>query len=342
MAERLRSKRIGYHLARAAAASAVLLVAACGGASDPVLPTARPTFTPSPEASPTPARIVNASLVPTRIPTATIDLAGPSPTPLIGDVPTRPRYTLTPTEQAIVPGGLQIDYFTTSATTLTPGDSLTLFWSVKGADRATIYRLDAKGKREQLWNVGRAGSLEVGTRSSDRDVVQFLLVVGDDTNHLDQTLAVPLKCTEPWFFEPQPEGCPASPPLVSTEAQQTFQRGLMIWVQAQSRIYVMFNDGQKPTWADYPDEFKDGQAERDPALVPPQGLLQPIRGFGLVWRTREQVRERLGWATTAEVAFDGALQGDASVQGGVMYLRARDGNVIELRDKGTSWKLVTP
>jgi hypothetical protein len=61
-----------------------------------------------------------------------------------------------------------------------------------------------------------------------------------------------------------------------------------------------------------------------------------------VWRTRERVRERLGWATSAEFPFDGMLQGDATLEGGVMYLRAKNGNILELSDKGASWKLITP
>jgi hypothetical protein len=324
-----------------AALGLVVLTAACGAVAEPVLPTLRPTFTPSPELSATPTRIFNATPTPIRAQAPTTPTAGPSPTPLMGPIPTQPPFTTAAT-QGVVVGDLQIEYFTTSASSLRPGDRLTLFWSTKGVDKATIYRLDAKGKRGQLWNVNRAGSLEVATKPDDRDVVQFLLTIGDATNHLDQTLAVPLSCSEPWFFEPQPSQCAPSPAIVSAEVEQTFERGLMIWVQAQTRVYVLFNDNQKPLWAYYPDEFKDGQPESDPSLSPPSGLFQPIRGFGLVWRTRERVRERLGWATSVEFPFDGMLQGDATLEGGVMYLRAKNGNILELSDKGASWKLITP
>ncbi len=337
-----RSKQLGWLWRQSVAAVLVMTLAACGAAAEPVLPTVRPTYTPTSEASPTPTRTAIPSATPTPAQTAVSEAGGPSPTPLVGEMPTRPRYTLTPTTQPILPGTLQIEYFTTNATAIKPGDSLTLFWSVKGVDKAIIYRLDAKGKREQLWNVARAGSLEVGTRPTDRDVVQFLLFIGDDTTHIEQSFAVPLKCGDAWFFEPQPDGCPSASPVASAEAEQTFEHGLMIWVQAQSRIYVLFNDGQKPAWADFPDEFKDGQPESDPAFAPPQGLIQPIRGFGLVWRAQERVRKRLGWATAAELPFSGMLQGDATVENGVMYIRAKDGNIVELSNKGANWKLITP
>ena len=326
---------------RVAAIGFVTLATACGAVAEPVLPTMRPTYTSSPEPSATPTRIFNASPTPTPV-RAAVSTAGPSPTPLIGTVSTRPPRTLTATQAAILPGALQIEYFTTNTSSVRPGDTLTLFWSVKGIDKAIIYRLDANGKRGQLWNVGRSGSLDVNTRPDDREVVQFLLTIGDDNAHLEQSLAVPVKCSEQWFFEPQPEGCAPGEATVTTQVEQTFERGLMIWVQAQNRIYVLFNDGLRPAWTYYPDEFRDGQPQDDPSISPPPGLSQPIRGFGLVWRSHPPVRARLGWATASEAPFDGALQGDATVEGGVMYLRARNGNILALSDRGTAWKLITP
>lgn len=338
-----RWRRLCLWLWRAIALSMIAWLTACGAVAEQVIPTLRPTHTPTLEPSATFTRVFNATptITPTPVQVVAASTSGPTVTPLIGEVPTRPRYTLTPTELFIDPGALRIEYFTTSTTALKPGDRLTLFWSVKGVEKAVIYRLDASGKREQLWNVGRAGSLEVETRPTDRDVVQFLLYAGDDKSHVEQTIAIPLKCTEPWFFEPAPDGCPASPATITAEVQQPFERGLMIWVQSQSRIYVLFNDNQKPAWTFFPDEFKDGQPESDPALSPPAGMLQPIRGFGLVWRSHGAVKQRLGWATARETPFDGAFQGDADSDS-VMYLRDKDGTILALADKGASWKLIRP
>jgi hypothetical protein len=318
-----------------------MLAGACSAAQEPVIPTTRPTFTPSTVPSPTPTRVFNASATPTPAQDNGTPTPGPSPTSLVGDLPTESPFTPTPT-QMLFPDTLKIDYFTTDTTTLSPGDSLTLFWSTKGVDKAIIYRLDPDGQRGQLWNVSRAGSLPVSTRPEDRDVVQFLLSIGEGGNQKEQTLAVPINCTEGWFFDPQPSGCASTPPVISTEVQQLFEHGLMIWVQSEARVYVLFNDSQQPAWAAYPDEFKDGDPESDPSLTPPQGLSQPIRGFGLVWRTRERVRSRLGWATGPEIAFDGTVQGDASVEGGTFYMRNKDANILALSANGESWNLITP
>src|SRR5260221_3415610 len=117
---------------------------------------------------------------------------------------------------------------------------------------------------------------------------------------------------------------------------------MMLWIQAQARVYVLFNDGQQPVWATYPDEFKDGQPETDPSIQAPAGMFQPTRGFGLVWRTHQRVRERLGGATAKELPFDGTFQGDATVDSGARHVRGRDRSIYGLFNKGASWKLITP
>jgi hypothetical protein len=321
--------------------TSVALVAACGVAEQPLLPTPRPTFTATLEPSATATRVFNATATPVA-PLFDPATAGPSPTPLIGLVPTQSGLAPTATLIDYAFGTLQIDYFTTDATSLRPGDKLTLFWSAKGVDKAIIYRLDATGKRGQLWNVGRSGTLLVDTQPDAQTSVQFLLSIGDANSHLEQTLAIPIGCSEVWFFDPQPAGCPLAAAVSSAEVQQPFEKGMMLWVQAQTRVYVLFNDGQQPAWATYPDEFKDGQPETDPSIQPPSGLFQPTRGFGLVWRAHPKVRDRMGWATAKELPFDGTLQGDATVDSGVMFVRAQDGNIYGLYNKGASWKLITP
>ena len=49
--------------------------------------------------------------------------------------------------------------------------------------------------------------------------------------------------------------------------------------------------------------------DADPDIEPPDGLVQPVRGFGWVWRNGSEVRERLGWATEPEKGHDSPVQG---------------------------------
>jgi hypothetical protein len=275
---------------------------------------------------------------PTRQPTT--PTPGPSPTnpvaPTLSLAPATLTATSLPTQ-----AGLSVEYFTTDAETVRPGDNVTLFWSIRGASTAQIYRVNAQNERIWRWDVNTAGKITVATRPEDRDVARFLLVGQGRGAEVEQPLLIPVECSEVWFFDPPPETCPAAPPQLSPQAEQTFEHGRMIWVAAQDRIYVVFEDGLRPTWAQYPDEFTEGDPDLDESLVAPPGLQQPVRGFGLIWRSNPRVRDRLGWATTPEVAFEGMFQAD-SIEPSVatLYLRARDGSIIALDALNDEWAIL--
>ncbi|MCB9453412.1 MAG: hypothetical protein H6672_18425 [Anaerolineaceae bacterium] len=87
-------------------------------------------------------------------------------------------------------------------------------------------------------------------------------------------------------------------------AEQVFEHGRMFWVQPRKQIWVMIESGPKQgTWEVYDDTFEDGEPETDPSIVAPDGMLQPERGFGKLWRTVPAVREALGWAVTPEFGY---------------------------------------
>ncbi len=88
-------------------------------------------------------------------------------------------------------------------------------------------------------------------------------------------------------------------------AIQTFDHGTMIWRSDTQQIYAIYADR---TWTVFTDTFKEGDAENDPNLRVPQGKLQPMRGFGKIWRENPAVREKLGWATAKEQGISSPLQ----------------------------------
>ena len=106
----------------------------------------------------------------------------------------------------------------------------------------------------------------------------------------------------------------------------------MIWVKTEARVYVVSDDGKQPTWNYDADVYKDGQPATDPSISPPPGFLQPVRGFGLVWRTQNKRRQRLGWAIWTELAFAGAMQGDELLPGYRVYQNER-WKTIQLSDR---------
>ncbi len=68
----------------------------------------------------------------------------------------------------------------------------------------------------------------------------------------------------------------------------------MIWLEDNETIHIFYEDGvgyypeHYPDWQGHFERFEDtwtpDEPESDPAVVPPEGLYQPIRGFGKVWR----------------------------------------------------------
>lgn len=105
---------------------------------------------------------------------------------------------------------------------------------------------------------------------------------------------------------PQRLGCPvnggATIPGMVTEP---FERGNMFWRGDTRQIYALAANGQFWQAA---DSWNDSIPASDPAYSPPGGMIQPVRGFGLVWRSNSAVRDALGWATNPEAQYDGFWQ----------------------------------
>ncbi len=87
---------------------------------------------------------------------------------------------------------------------------------------------------------------------------------------------------------------------------QPFERGSMFWRSDTKQIYALASSGQ---YWQVPDSWTDGMPADDPAYSsPPAGMLQPVRGFGLVWRSNTSVRDALGWGTLSEAQYNGFWQ----------------------------------
>jgi hypothetical protein len=223
-----------------------------------------------------------------------------------------------------------------------PGDTITLSWQWSGGTGGAIYHLLPAGQLSTpYWDVGPAGTLQYTISPERRNYDSFVLYVHDEGGvAAQQTVQVDLRCPDDWFFSPAPDICPANAPLVSSGAEQHFERGTMVWVGAEDRIYVLFADGQGPRWSAYTDEWDEGEPTMDPEIEPPPGLQQPIRGFGLLWREEPTVRARLGWAVDQERGYETALQRTSHYRYPVLYIRALDGGAWRLGPNGSAWEYV--
>jgi hypothetical protein len=135
-------------------------------------------------------------------------------------------------------------------------------------------------------------------------------------------------CASDYFFTPAPATCPREAALETAAAEQPFTGGVMIWLEAHDTIYVLYSDGE---WVRFADTWSEAEPESDPALAPPDGLYQPVRGFGKVWREQAGVREILGWATSPELGFTSQVQRPVSAAGEqVTFVRTFNGQVYYL------------
>lgn len=134
-------------------------------------------------------------------------------------------------------------------------------------------------------------------------------------------------------------------------AEQRFQHGRMFWLRPVNQIWVLVQDEDDPTrgkWSVYNDTWQEGQRELDPTIVPPEGLLQPVRGFGKLWRENPEIREALGWALELEFGHVTAYQylpggtvnaNNEYVPGpGVQVLTSLSGEVFRFHEADGTWQ----
>ena len=271
------------------------------------------TTGPPPEPSPTPQPTATEAGPPT--PTETVTLPPPAATQTRTHVPTQ-----TPGPRILGPRILAFQI--TPTVTANVGDVLAMSWQATG-ERAEICPVGALGPIEQLC---RAVSISGGTQwTIDEQAMSysgFALRAWHGTANTLKVVDVKLQCQNlrQWFFPNPPQNCPAAQAATSYAVGQYFERGYMLWIQEPDSFYV-FYQGQDAAGFQTFDWVIDPGSALKPGASPdnrvgeptPAGLFEPVSGFGMVWRgeingIRPDVRERLGWATEPEFAFESAHQ----------------------------------
>lgn len=189
-----------------------------------------------------------------------------------------------------------------------------------------------------------------GTFTSTPEPTEPTTATATMTAYIPPTRVVPLVtayvaqpmervCDNTWFFIlPRPDTCPATLATTSQAVFQEFQNGLMIWIQQQDLIYVLYNNFGTPAWESYQDMFDEGMLELDESWEPPPTtqLFQPRRGFGMLWRADAAVRERIGWALGEwEVPYSSTVQ---TGEDGTLFLQDPYGGVVLLFPEQVDWQ----
>ena len=123
--------------------------------------------------------------------------------------------------------------------------------------------------------------------------------------------------------------CPIQELKSGFVAEQPFERGDMFWREADRTVFVLFDDGQ---WLSFADYWQEGMAEYACQAAAPAGWLLPKRGFGLVWCNEKGIKEGLGWATAEESGFTAEWQ---AFEGGELLALAKQGTRYVLFADGT-------
>ncbi len=213
------------------------------------------------------------------------------------------------------------------------GKVVTLSWSSNGAS-ARLFS-SVQQSVQPWWEVPPSGRLTIELTTTYYPDPPFILVVydtvdpGQASEAIQAAIPFPWPCSHAFFFEPAPPSCPSDEPILSAAAEQPFENGVMIWLEAVDSVYVLYDD---QNWQRFDDTWAEGQLESDPAITPPDQRFQPIRGFGKVWREHLDVRERLGWALGPELAFESLLQEQMVEPGSAraIFLRTFNDQVVAL------------
>lgn len=225
------------------------------------------------------------------------------------------------------------------------GGRVYMAWDARG-DRAYICPKTYLGLIDhQCFNVPLIGSQYVTIHANDQtwDYFGYELHVIAHGQEVVEFLPITVTCQgggQWWFFRSDPytthipEQCPVSYPLESNGAAQRFEHGMMLWVEANAQVIVLFEDGQYQTFS-YVTEPAISQPIDE---TPPPGLFEPISGFGIVWRGEtagsEDIRERLGWAVEEEFSISTAYQCYAENANLTCFVRGPEVQVIRLSPDG--------
>jgi hypothetical protein len=164
------------------------------------------------------------------------------------------------------------------------------------------------------------GTLTVSVPGNQGRVVQYRLVAQRITATVSQTIQVNVICSTSWFFgdqyAPPGTGCPAALGAIGQGAFQRFERGAMIYVNANglNSIYGLANDGAR--YIRVINGWDGSTIRNDPA---PSGLFIPEQMFNWAYyNTLGPIgtwNSAIGWATGHIDSGQRTIQWEGSIGG---------------------------
>jgi hypothetical protein len=117
--------------------------------------------------------------------------------------------------------------------------------------------------------------------------------------------------------------------------EQAFQGGAMLTRADTSQVFVLVRSSGR--WLTFPNTWRPGEVLAPTGARPP-GTLEPLRGFGKVWRDQPAVKLQLGWPVYEERNAGGSIQ---AMENGTL-VRSSYGVVYALLNDGAWRTLPSP
>lgn len=208
--------------------------------------------------------------------------------------------------------GTSIKSFTVTPVSVQQGAPVSVTWEIEGpftSAHITYDKIDSEMGMPEInvtTNSGQ-GTITVDANVTNRIHTFSLWVV--DVNGVTVTKDVPVTvtCSNTAFFVSDPtnqNGRCASAQSSIQAAYQPFAGGFMLWKKnpdGLTNILVFYNSGTYTYFADW-----DGTPYQILDATP--NVLLPIRGFGYIWNANPNVKNILGYPTTAEQGYTATYQ----------------------------------
>ncbi len=308
-----------------------------------------PTITPTATHTLTLTATVTPSITPTRTPAATHTASAttaPRNTPTNTITPTQTPVPVTETPTITPTSSLpQIITFTTSSTTAVVGGQVALTWEAVG-DAVRIEQVNPQGVIVQtLGALAQSGSTTVIIPSGQGTQIIYRLVVTRGTTSETRTVTIAISgqtsnCPIPWFFAnpPADAGCPTGPAVTADGAFQPFERGVMLYTNAntQNTVYGLANVGGMLAENSYNRAVStwngtDTYATFNCAGAPPQGFATPDRQFAWAYcNTNAPIgtwNYSIGWPTAPIDTSQRTIQFG---QTGIIFIDSPSGIIYRL------------
>lgn len=174
------------------------------------------------------------------------------------------------------------------------------------SDAARIDQLNAQGAVVQTYSVVPTGQLPVSVPGNQGRLVIYRLTALRGSQQITASVPITIQCSVPWFFgnefAPPDAGCATALGAIGPGAFQAFERGIMLYVNANglNTVYGLQND--RSLYISYTNGW-DGTTAFTCFGAPPSGLLAPQDMFAWAYCTTNAPiggwSQAIGWATSA-------------------------------------------